>query len=88
MALAKFSKREEEREGSFALRNSSPTDLNGLIEERILGNGPQNSVNAKTAALVNELRVWKEKVARLEQQKERDEMARKSQMVQIVKMKE
>ena len=70
------------------MRDASPADLNGLIDERMLGNGPQNSVNAQTAALVNELRVWKEKVARLEQQKERDEAARKSQMAQIVKMKE
>ena len=70
------------------MRDASPADLNGLIDERMLGNGPQNSINAQTAALVNELRVWKEKVARLEQQKERDEAARKSQMAQIVKMKE
>jgi len=43
-----------------------------------------NSLNAssKSTVLVNELRVWKEKVNRLQLQKERDEGARRNQEVQ------
>ena len=42
-----------------------------------------NSLNAssKSTVLVNELRVWKEKVNRLQLQKERDEGARRNQEV-------
>ena len=38
-----------------------------------------NGASAKAAVLISELRVWKEKVSKLEQQRDRDEQARQNQ---------
>ena len=37
-----------------------------------------NATSAKSSVLINELRVWKEKVSKLEQQRDRDEQSRQN----------
>ena len=48
-------------------------------EDRQQSNTNGVTTSTKSTVLVNELRVWKEKVNKLQQQKERDEVARKNQ---------
>ena len=48
-------------------------------EDRQQSNANGVTTSTKSTVLVNELRVWKEKVNKLQQQKERDEVARKNQ---------
>lgn len=50
-------------------------------EERNAMNGA--SITAQSAVLHNELRVWREKVQKLQAQKERDETARRNQAANI-----
>lgn len=48
----------------------------------------EEEFQAKMKSLVDELRVWKEKVKRLEMQQEKEELTRKSQAEKIKQVQE